>query len=170
MIPKNSTKTWETGLDYNQFMDEDIKLKDTELEDINYKWKIDKVVYGDEFNWQAPENDKVKLVIEEKGIFEGDFSDQITMDFKFINNTSKDIKGVDGVAIFYDIFDNKIKSLNISYDKGIPADTPKIWEAGFDYNQFMSEDIKLKNTDLENLKYEWKINTIVFEDGTKEDL
>jgi len=169
MIPKNSVKTWETGVGYNQFMDEDIKLKDTELENINYKWSIDKIVYSDEFNWQSPENDKVNLIIEKKGIFEGDFSDQITMNFKFINNTGKNIKGVDGIITFYDIFDNEIKKLNISYDKGITIDTPKTWEAGFDYNQFMDEDIKLRNTELENLKYKWKINTVVFDDGSKEN-
>jgi hypothetical protein len=169
MIPKNSAKIWETGVGYNQFMDEDIKLKDTELENLNYKWEVNKIVYNDEFNWQVSENDKVNLIIEKKGIFEGDFSDQITMNFKFTNNTDKDIKGVDGVITFYDIFDNEIKKLNISYDKGITVDTPKTWEAGFDYNQFMDEDIKLKNTDLENLKYKWKINTIVFDDGSKED-
>jgi hypothetical protein len=169
MLPKNSAKIWETGVGYNQFMDEDIKLKDTELENLNYKWEVNKIVYNDEFNWQVSENDKVNLIIEKKGIFEGDFSDQITMNFKFTNNTDKDIKGVDGVITFYDIFDNEIKKLNISYDKGITVDTPKTWEAGFDYNQFMDEDIKLKNTDLENLKYKWKINTIVFDDGSKED-
>jgi hypothetical protein len=168
-IPKNSSKIWDTGLDYNQFMDEDVKLKDTNLEDLNYKWDVSKVVYVDEVQWQSNQNEKVNLAVEEKGYFEGDFLDQITMKLKFINNTGKDIKGIEGVVIFYDIFDNEIKTLDISYDKGVEVDVPKIWDAGFDYNQFMSEDIKLKNTDLKNLKYDWAIKTVVLIDGSKEN-
>ena len=43
-----------------------------------------------------------------------------------------------------------------------------MWKAGIDYNQFIDEDVKLKNTELENLKYKWEIYTIIYEDGSKE--
>ncbi len=90
------------------------------------------------------------------------------MKLKFTNNTGQDIKGVEGTVTFFDIFDDKIKALNISYDEGLIIDEEKIWEVSTDYNQFMDEDIELKSVDLENLKYEWKVKTIVFDDDTKE--
>ena len=127
-ISKNSSKVWDTGLDYNQFMDEDIKLKDTKLEDLSYKWDINKVVYADDVQWQNKEGKKVDLVIEEKGYFEGDFLDRITMKLKFTNNTDKDIKGIEGVVIFYDIFDNEIKTLNISFEPKLTLAESK-WSA-----------------------------------------
>jgi len=70
--------------------------------------------------------------------------------------------------LFTTFFDNKILATKISYDEGISANGSKIWKVGRDYNQFMDEDIKLKNKELQNLKYKWEVNTIVYEDGSKE--
>jgi len=72
------------------------------------------------------------------------------------------------VLTFYDIFDNKISATKISYDKGIPANGSKVWKSGMDYNQFMDEDVKLKNTELKDLKYKWEVSTIIYADGSKE--
>jgi len=32
----------------------------------------------------------------------------------------------------------------------------------------MDEDIKLKNTELKDLKYKWEVSTIIYADGTKD--
>jgi len=122
-----------------------------------------------------PEIKKVTLEITSKSFHEadimsGDYQDQITMDLKFTNETDKEIKGVEGVLTFFDIFDNKISATKISYDKGIPASQSKVWKSGMDFNQFMDEDIKLKNTELKDLKYKWEVSTIIYADGTKETL
>ena len=120
------------------------------------------------------QSNKVSLEILKKGFNESDFSsgnyypEQITMELKFTNETDKDIKGVEGMLTLYDIFDNKISSTSVGYDKSIPAHQSKIWKSGTDYNQFMDEDVKLKNTELENLKYKWEVTTIIYTDGSKE--
>lgn len=116
---------------------------------------------------------KVTLEITDKGFHQADYmsgsyQDQITMSLKFTNNTDKEIRGVEGTLTFYDIFDNEISTKSISYDKEIPAKESKIWESGIDYNQFMDEDVKLKNTELKNLKYKWNVSTIVYVDGNKD--
>lgn len=116
---------------------------------------------------------KVNLEVTKKGFNEADYTngnyqDQITMELKFTNNTDKDIKGVEGTLTFYDIFDNKISATSVGYDKSIQARQSKTWESGTDYNQFIDEDIKLRNTDLENLKYKWEVTTIIYTDGSKE--
>ena len=119
------------------------------------------------------ETKKVTLEITSKSfhqadIMSGDFQDQITMDLKFTNETDKEIKGVEGTITFFDIFDNKISALQISYDKGIPVGQSKVWKSGMDFNQFMDENIKLKDTELKDLKYKWEVSTIVYADGSKE--
>lgn len=116
---------------------------------------------------------KVNLEIISKGFHEadflsGDYQDQITMELKFTNKTNKEIRGVEGLLTFYDIFDNKISTTKISYDEGIPANESKVWKARKDYNQFMEGDVKLKNTELKNLKYKWEVLTIIYADGSKE--
>lgn len=124
-------------------------------------------------NQDKIQSNKVSLEITKKGFYEadymsGDYQDQITMDLKLTNETDKDIKGVEGVLTFYDIFDNKISSMIIRYDKSIPTHQSKILEGGRNYNQFIDEDIKLKEVELENLKYKWEITTIIYIDGSKE--
>jgi len=119
------------------------------------------------------ETKKVTLEITKKGFnaadyMSGSYQDQITMSLKFTNTTDKEVRGVEGALTFYDIFDNKISATKVSYDKGIPANGSKVWESGTDYNQFMDEDIKLKNTELKDLKYKWEVSTIIYADGSKE--
>jgi len=106
----------------------------------------------------------------EADIYQGEYSDFITMKFEFTNKTNKGIKGVQGKAIFYDIFDNKIFQNTISYDGGIPAGQVVDWDASLEFNQFMDDHQKLKNTDLENLKFEWTPEVIIYDDGTKEEI
>lgn len=114
--------------------------------------------------------EKVGLEITKKTFFKGDFKDQIQMDLKFTNKTDKNIKGVQGVVTFYGIFDNEITSSKISYDQGISVGQSKIWKSGMDYNRFIDRDVKLKDTELKDLRYEWKVNMIVYENGDKESL
>ena len=124
---------------------------------------------------QAPNTqaNKVSLEVTKKSFYEanytdGTYQDQIQMNLKLTNETDKDIKGVEGVLTFYDIFDNKIKAISVGYDKSIPAHQSKVWESGIDYNQFMDEDVKLKDTEFTNLKYKWEVKTIIYADGSKE--
>lgn len=120
------------------------------------------------------QQEKVGVEIIKKGFQDIDvmariYEAQVSMNLKFTNRTDKDIRGVEGTLTTYDIFGNKIKSINISYDKGIPKNGSKVWESGVEYNQFSNEDVKLKDTDLQDLKYKWEVSTIVYADGTTEN-
>lgn len=116
---------------------------------------------------------KVTLEITKKDFYEHNYQDmtyedKINMSLKFTNQTDKDIQGVQGILTFYDIFDTKISATQVSYDKPIKAHESKVWESSLDYNEFVDEDVKLRNTELSNLKYKWEIATIVYADGSKE--
>lgn len=114
-------------------------------------------------------NNKVGFTVAEKKFIEGDFSDANTFTFQFVNNTDKDIEGVKGLISFNDLFGDQIKRVNISYDEGIKAGETKLYRASLDYNQFMDEDIKLRQTELDKLKYEWEVQTIIYTDGSQEN-
>ena len=119
------------------------------------------------------ESNSVDLEIVEKGfhqadVMAGEYRDQITMDLKFGNKTGKAMKSVQGIVTFYDIFDSELLTIDIAYDEGLDAYEEKIWNAAIDYNQFMDGHDKLKTNTLENLKYQWQVKAVVYEDGSKE--
>jgi hypothetical protein len=111
---------------------------------------------------------KVGLEITNKGFSEGNFTDYNTFTFKLTNTTDKDIEGVKGLIVMRDLFGDQITGVTFSYDKGIKVGESKLYNATVDYNQFMEKDIKLRQTPLEKMKYEWSVNTIVYTDGTQE--
>lgn len=115
-----------------------------------------------------PLNAKVLVRLEEKKFRDSDFQDQISVKLAFTNTTDKALTGIQGVIRFMDVFDNEIKKVNVSYDKGIAAGETKTWEGFIDYNQFMDSDLKLRDIEFANLKYAWETDTIVYQDGTKE--
>lgn len=114
-------------------------------------------------------NKKVSMSVEKKGFATQSYQSANTFTFKFTNNTDKDIEGVQGTINFMDLFGNSIKQVKLTYDDGLKAGESKLYSATVDYNQFMDEDIKLKNTDLAKLKYEWDTDMIIYTDGTKEN-
>lgn len=95
------------------------------------------------------------------------YEDTIDISFVFENKGSKDIKAFKGETVFKDAFGEVIRTANIMYDEGIKAGQKKNWHGSLKYNQFMSDLVKFKNTELENMKFEWKPKAIIFSDGTK---
>lgn len=113
-------------------------------------------------------NDKITVELVDKDFSEIDYQSYNVIKLKFINNTGKEVKGVRGDLVLSDIFGDKIKSANVSYDDGLAVGETKNWTGQLYYNQFDNDDKKLKATDLANLKYKWNANAIVYQDGTTE--
>ena len=112
--------------------------------------------------------EKIDAELVDKGFIASDYDDYITINLRFENKTDKDINGIHGEIIFYDIFDNEIYQSGISYDDGIVKGDSAVWKGQIKYNQFRDDHKKLRNTELENLKYEWLPDTIIYQDGSKE--
>lgn len=113
---------------------------------------------------KAPE---IKATILSKKFVEADYMNGIVDDYiglkvEFINNTEKDMKGFKGSFGLFDIFGEKIQDVNVSYDEGIKANETKTWNGTLKYNPFIDSHVKLRTTDLENLKYEWNIEKIIY--------
>jgi hypothetical protein len=112
-------------------------------------------------------SESITFALTKKGYSEYNYQDYITYTFTFENKSNKDILGIKGSVTFYDIFDEKIKSLRLSYDDGIKSKKTVNYRATTDYNQFMSEDKKLKDTELNKLKVVWEPEQLIFSDGEK---
>lgn len=97
----------------------------------------------------------------------GTYQDAITMTFAFKNTSSKDIRAFKGVVVYKTLMGDLITQMNLERDQVISAGHSATWDAQTDYNQFMDKDVKLRNTDLKNLKIEWQPQSILFTDGTK---
>jgi hypothetical protein len=111
---------------------------------------------------------KVSLDKLKKGFNDHPYSPQTTFALTFANNTEKDIRGFEGIVTFSDIFDNEIEALKFSYDEGLQSHYEVTIERATDYNQFIDSSVKLKEIKDENLKYNWKVTTILYADGVKE--
>lgn len=97
----------------------------------------------------------------------GRYSDRQDIKLGIENKGSKDILGVKGTVVFYDIFDKEQGRLGFSFDDGVAAGQSKIWEGSRDYNQFIAAHKSLAN--LEEGKYHTKFEpeAIIFKDGNK---
>jgi len=97
----------------------------------------------------------------------GRYQDSFSLVIALQNNMDKDMSGVKGTVVFADMFDDEIKRVNLSLDEGIQAKQTFRWEGTFGFNQFMDEDVKLRNTELTKMKISWEPEVYLFADGTK---
>lgn len=95
------------------------------------------------------------------------YSDSFEVQIAFKNNTQDKVIGVRGVVVFKDVFGETIKRINLSNDRDIQAGATVIYDGTMDYNQFMDEDIKLRNTDKSKLIFEWIPDIYLFDGGKK---
>lgn len=106
------------------------------------------------------------VALYEKGYQEYDYQEYITYSIAFENKTDKEIRALKGTLTINDLFDTKIKSITLTIDERIPAKETHKGVYTTDYNQFMDEDVRLKNKSLDDLKVVWTPEKIIFSDGT----
>lgn len=163
-----------------------LKLQEKKLEDMTYreileqgkKWKIDEEEKQKEQKVLAEKarieaeikakklSESVIVSCYEKGFTKYNYEDYITYKFIIHNKSDKNIRAVKGSLTFYNLFDEKIKSLNLVYDQTIKTKEKVTYNATTDYNQFKDSDKALKNKDLEDIKVKWFPEKVIFEDGT----
>ena len=68
------------------------------------------------------------------------------------------------------MFGDNIKEINLSYDDGVKANSTSTYEGSIDYNEFMADDVKLLNTSLDKIKFNFVPSVILFKDGSKIEL
>lgn len=102
-----------------------------------------------------------------KRVFEANYSNHLGFNLLLTNHTEKDIKAVQGVCIFSDLFDQEILRLNLTLEENVPAgQSVKNNDYSMELNQFMAEHNRLRTIEMENLKMRFEAQAIIFKDGS----
>lgn len=181
-IPAGDSVTVDNlGMDINQFMDQDIKFYNTDYSDLQFEYVVNNIVYDDgsgmkeEAGVKTMENQKVTVNVTDKRSLDinydaGRYSPRVEFTFEVFNNTSKDMKGVQGILWIKDLFGVDILSVSLDFTgKTIPANGSVVFDdLGIDINQFMDGDVKVYTTEYDDLNFEYEFTAIVYSDGTTE--
>lgn len=169
------------GMEINQFMDSHIKFYNTDFSDLQFEYEVTNIVYDDgssmkeQSSTESIESQKVIVTVNDKQNLDinynaGRYSPRVEFVFEVYNNTSADIKGVQGIFTIKDLFGVDIMSLGLDFTgQTIPANSSTVFDdLGFDINQFMDDHVKVYSTNLEDLQFEYEVTSIVYTDGTTE--
>ena len=103
--------------------------------------------------------------VTDKYIHEQDYQDYIAMEMKMENKSNRTIQGVKFKIEVTNMFGDDLGRFSFTHDEKIsPKDsysTTGLW----DYNQFMDDDTRFKNTDFEKMTIITTPKKIIFEDG-----
>lgn len=92
----------------------------------------------------------------------------VNFSFNITNNSTKDIKGIEGNLTIYDLFGKEIMNANCDFT----GNTIKVGETYTDNsmvlqcNEFLEHHMKLYNSNYSDLIFDYKIKSIVYTDGT----
>lgn len=91
---------------------------------------------------------------------------KIESDLNISNNTENPIKALLAQVSYIDIFGDEIKSLELKYDEYIIDDEESVvFNAVMDINRFDDQDMRLFNSNFENLTFHTEIKRIIFNNG-----
>ena len=127
---------------------------------------------GSEPQTSENELDKAKVILTKKGESPKDsdnwqFSSYVTLEFKIENGFDKEIKGIQGIAYFKDMFGEEIIHMGADFTDAIaPGKSIKVDDLSYEINEYKDDDMKLYNTDYDKLQFDYKPTKIVFKDGT----
>lgn len=179
------------GMDTNPFIDKEVKLYDTKFEDLKFTYEITDVVFVDGSTNSGSDTPKdttasssdsedasipVNVTVTKKtniaqDIGKGILSDRVNFNFDIKNNSTKDIKGIQGIIHVSDLFDKSILSSNCDFTgQTIKASSSGSYsDIGMDINEFIDEQKKLYSEEFSDLKFKYEVTKIVYVDGTVEE-
>lgn len=110
--------------------------------------------------------DAISLTVFEKGFSTQDYQDYVTIRTRYQNTSGKGVRGFQGAIVFSDLFGTEITPFRISEDVPLAVGESRRESWTLKYNQFIDKHVKLRSTELSNMKVEWKPEIILFDDGT----
>ncbi|WP_027469187.1 hypothetical protein [Deefgea rivuli] len=82
----------------------------------------------------------------------------------------KPARAIKGIMLFQDLFgETQHKLLWTLNSPPAPNESTYEYATGFDFNEFKSEHIWMKDTDKNDMKAIYKVQSIIYEDGTQKD-
>lgn len=100
------------------------------------------------------------------------YSDFVSFDITFnATGLDKPARAVKGVMLFTDLFGEEKFGLRWTLEKPIaPGASYTEVGSGFDYNKFMDSHQWVRHTAMEDMKVKFRVDHILYQDGTKRDL
>lgn len=111
-----------------------------------------------------------KKSFREADFLRGDAGDIITLELVFQNKLPKDVRAFKGSIIIEDLFGDRIQGFGIKVDDPIKSGDYVEWRGGLDYNQFDDEDRALRGAELSEIKATMRVETVIYDDGSVENL
>ncbi len=107
---------------------------------------------------------------EPKDIHSGIYSDYIWYDATYTSRLKKNTRSLKGVLIFCDLFGEPKFQLRVTLDNLIePGRAITKAGVGFEYNQFLDSHKWMLATSLNNMIVKFKVESVLYVDGTRED-
>ena len=99
--------------------------------------------------------------------YANDYSDWISMSFKFTNNTDKDLKAMKGAVVFEDLFGEEWMRIGLTVNDPIPSKETFLWEGLIDYNMFNDQHQKLRSSKVGDVVVSYDLSQILYSDGER---
>lgn len=107
-----------------------------------------------------------KVTLDNKSVISLN-TNSVNFDLTFTNSSDYQIRAFKGVIVFKDIFGDEFKRINLEYDQTISGGSFVEWNGEYKVNPTVAEDIKLRDTDFENLQYDFQLTTVILDNGTR---
>jgi len=122
-------------------------------------------------NSEVKDNSNIIVKFISKKFFKANYQvldqgDYINFNLKIKNNYPKILKGFKGELTFIDLFDQEILTTDLSVEKIIKSSQTINWECRLIFDQFLNSHQKLLNSNGENIKTNFKLKKVIFNDGT----
>jgi len=101
-----------------------------------------------------------------KSFEEYEYQGHMRFQMEAVNSGTQAIVGFKGHMQVSDLFGDLISNLEIKEDTRMEPGARRVFNTSYSYNQFMDRDTKLRFTDFEKMKFEWKPEVILLADGT----
>lgn len=119
----------------------------------------------------APNEQIIVVTLEDKRFSKKKYGHGIYFNLAFSAvGLEKPARAIKGSLVLNDLFGEKIMSIGWPLEDPMsPGETRKERDTGFDYNQFKDEHQRIRDAKTENLTATYRVDSIIYEDGTRVD-
>lgn len=112
----------------------------------------------------------ISVGVLQKGFHEADpsnfdYQSGFTALLQYHNVGKRTVKAFKGVIEFRDQFGERITGFKVQYEEPLAPGQEREETGQWNFNQFMGEDVKLRDTPLSRLKVTWQPQSVIFSDG-----
>lgn len=170
-IKAGGKTSYKKNVEMNQFLDETVKIYKEKYDDLSFDFKIEKIAYEDEIKKTktvTKGSDEVKIECIgktniEANILEGIYSDYSSFEFKITNESSKDIRGIQGNFYAYNLFGECILKGGADFTgKKIPAGGSTKMKISKEINMFIDDDQDVQRESYDDLFFEYEVISVVY--------